>query len=202
MAADAIEVAAARSELIRAALEEARRAHAGQLRSGSGGMAYIHHPVAVAELVTSSGADEETVAAALLHDTVEDSEVTIAELEERFGPTVAALVAALSDDESIDSYRERKREHRGRVVAAGEPALTIYAADKLSNSRVLRRAYASQGESAATDMKVPLDLKIEIWQEDLEMLEREVPNLPFTAALREELAGLREDRAAPPRAES
>ena len=178
MPTPAIEAAAAASELIRAALAVADQAHAGQTRSGSGGMAYIHHPIAVAELLAKSGYGEQTVAAALLHDVVEDSDATVEELAARFGQPIAELVAALSDDESIESFRDRKDEHRRRVEAAGGDALAIYGADKLSNIRVLRRALAEEGEAAGEEFEAPLDVKEQVWADDLEMLRREAPGLP------------------------
>jgi len=189
-----IEAAAAESELIRSALDLAERAHAGQVRSGSGGMAYIHHPVAVAELLAEHGYDEETVAAALLHDVVEDSETSVAEIEARFGEPVARLVETLSDDESIEPYKRRKDEHRRRVQEGGSKALAIYAADKLSNVRVLRRAYASEGEAAGEEFKAPLGVKLEIWEADLEMLRRQ-PSPRFVEDLAAELEKLRQARA-------
>jgi guanosine-3',5'-bis(diphosphate) 3'-pyrophosphohydrolase len=190
-----IETAAAESELISDALELAERAHAGQTRSGSGGMAYIHHPIAVAELLAEHGYGEETVAAALLHDVVEDSETGVEEIAARFGQPVARLVEVLTDDESVEPYEHRKDEHRRRVEEAGGDALAIYAADKLSNVRVLRRAYANEGEPAGEEFKAPLDVKEGIWRADLEMLRREAPELPFVDALERELAKLRETRA-------
>ena len=103
---------------MRGALEKARAAHAGQIRNGSGGMPYIEHPIAVAARLDELGVGDEVLAAALLHDVIEDSGTTLDELRELFGGEVAGLVGALSDDESIDSYRERKAEHRERVAAA------------------------------------------------------------------------------------
>jgi (p)ppGpp synthase/HD superfamily hydrolase len=196
MPSPAIEAAAAESELIRRALEMAERAHAGQTRSGSGGMAYIHHPVAVAELLAEHGYDEQTVAAALLHDVVEDSATSVEEIAATFGRPVAELVEALTDDESVEPYVRRKDEHRRRVEEAGGDALAIYAADKLSNVRVLRRAYANEGEPAGEEFKAPLDVKEEIWRADLEMLRRKAPDLPFVEDLAGELEKLREARAA------
>ena len=185
------------SPLISEALATATEAHAGQVRNGAAGMPYIEHPVAVAELLAEHGwTDEEVLAAALLHDVVEKSKTTVAELDERFGALVAALVATLSDDESIASYRERKDEHRERVVAADGAALAIYAADKLTNVRTLRAAYAEQGEAAGEEFKAPLDVKFEIWQDDLRMLRAEAAELAFLDELEEELTRLREDRAA------
>src|SRR5215208_6978868 len=151
MPSPTIEAAAAESALIRRALEMAEEAHAGQTRSGSGGMAYIHHPVAVAELLAANGRDERTVAAALLHDVVEDSEASVEEVAQRFGQAVAELVAALTEDDSIEPFERRKDEHRRRVEAAGGDALAVYAADKLSNVRVLRRSLAKEGEAAGEE---------------------------------------------------
>lgn len=192
-----IEEAAQRSPLVRDALETAHRAHAGQVRNGSGGMAYVEHPRGVAELLAEQGFGEETLAAALLHDVVEDSELTVEELQGPFGPAIAGMVGALSDDESIEPYRERKREHRERVRAAGGDALAIYCADKLNNVSSLRRAHAAQGrEEVEREFKVPLDLKLDVWEEDLGMLREEAPDLPFLDPLEEELSGLRDERAA------
>jgi (p)ppGpp synthase/HD superfamily hydrolase len=195
MPSSTIEAAAAESELIGKALEMAEKAHAGQTRSGSGGMAYIHHPVAVAELLAEHGFGEETVAAALLHDVVEDSEASIDDIAAHFGQPVARLVAALTEDESIEPYKERKDEHRRQVEAAGGDALAVYAADKLSNIRVLRRALASEGESAGEEFAAPLDIKETIWAGDLEMLRRQAPGLPFVDGLAAELGKLRGTRA-------
>lgn len=190
-----IEAAAAESALIRDALELAERAHAGQVRSGSGGMAYIHHPVAVAELLAEHGYGEQTVAAALLHDVVEDSETTVGEIATRFGEPVAELVEAMTDDESVEPYERRKDELRRRVREAGGDAPAIYAADKLSNVRVLRRAYAHEGEAAGEEFKAPLDTKVAIWEADLEMLRGEPAAAAFVDDLAAELKTLREARA-------
>ncbi|MGC1167176.1 MAG: HD domain-containing protein [Solirubrobacterales bacterium] len=195
MPSPTIEAAAAESELIGKALEMAEAAHAGQTRNGSGGMAYIHHPVAVAELLAEHGFEESTVAAALLHDVVEHSEATIDEIAADFGPRVADLVAALTEDDSIESFQRRKDGHRRQVEEAGGDALAIYAADKLSNIRVLRRALASEGESVGEELGAPLTAKEGVWQADLTMLRREAPGLAFVEDLAAELAQLREARA-------
>jgi (p)ppGpp synthase/HD superfamily hydrolase len=195
-----IDAAAARSPLVRAALERARADHAGQTRNGSGGMPYVEHPISVAAMLDEQGHRDEVLAAALLHDVVEDSETSVEELRELFGGEVAGMVGALTDDESIDSYRQRKAEHRERVAAAGPEALAIYAADKLTNVRALRRAYAAEGEAVQDEFKVPIDLKAEVWEADLELLREKAPELPFLDPLEEELRGFRSQReAAAPR---
>jgi (p)ppGpp synthase/HD superfamily hydrolase len=195
MPAPTIETAAAESDLIARALAMAEAAHAGQTRNGSGGMAYIHHPVAVAELLADQGFGEETVAAALLHDVVEDSEASVEDVEADFGEAVAGLVAALTEDASIEPFEARKDAHRRHVEEVGGDAAAIYAADKLSNIRVLRRALGKEGEAAGEEFEAPLEVKERVWGDDLEMLRRTAPDLPFVADLAAELARLRQTRA-------
>lgn len=196
---DRIEAAADRSPLVRAALEKARVAHEGQVRNGSGGMPYVEHPVAVAARLEEHGYDEEAVAAALLHDVIEDSDTSLDEVREQFGDVVAGYVGALTDDESIDSYRERKAEHRERVAAAAGEAMAIYAADKLTNSSTLRRSYEEEGDAVRDEFKVPLEVKLEIWEADRDLLREKAPDLPFLAELDEALSALRASLAAPAR---
>lgn len=195
--AERIEAAAQRSPLVRAALEKARVAHQGQVRNGSGGMPYVEHPMTVAARLEEHGYRDEVLAAALLHDVVEDSETTLDELRELFGEDVAGLVGALTDDESIDSYRERKAEHRERVAAADGEAMAIYGADKLTNVTTLRAAYGEEGDAVRDEFKAPIELKVEIWEEDLGLLREKAPDLPFLDPLEQELSGLRSQLAAP-----
>jgi (p)ppGpp synthase/HD superfamily hydrolase len=196
--AERIDAAAERSPLVRNALEQARSDHAGQIRNGSGGMPYIEHPILVAATLDEEGFGEEVVlAAALLHDVVEDSETTLDELREKFGGEVAGLVGAMTDAEKIDDYRERKAEHRERMSAAPVEAMAIYGADKLVNSRTLRAAYAEEGDAVRDEFKVPLELKLEIWEADLALLREKAPELPFLDRLEEELSRLRASLEAP-----
>ena len=200
--AERIAAAAERSPLVRSALEKARAAHAGQTRNGSGGMPYIEHPVRVAALLDELGYSEEVLAAALLHDVIEDSETSLDELRELFGDEVAGMVGALTDDESIEPYRERKAEHRERVAAAVSGAQAIYGADKLTNVKTLRAAYEDEGDAVREEFKVPIELKTEIWEADLELLREKAPDLPFLDELEEELSRFRAclEAPAPPRA--
>jgi (p)ppGpp synthase/HD superfamily hydrolase len=192
-----IEAAAGRSPLVRAALERARSDHEGQVRNGSGGMPYIEHPMRVAALLDEQGYGAEALAAALLHDVVEDSETTLDDLRELFGEEVAGMVGALTDDESIDSYKARKAEHRERLAAAGEEAMAIYAADKLTNTTTLRAAYEDQGDAVRDEFKVPLEEKAEIWEADLDLLREKAPRLPFLDRLEQELSLFRASLEAP-----
>lgn len=189
-----IDAAIERSDLVRDALEVARRAHAGQLRRGSDGRPFIDHPTTVAERLLEHRYPDDVLAAALLHDVVEKSEIEPATVHERFGDTVAGLVGALTEDETIDDYEERKAEHRQRVATAGPEALAIFAADKLTNVSMLREAYALIGERVSEELAVTLDLKIYIWEEDLAMLFNEAPEMALTDELADEMVALWGDR--------
>jgi (p)ppGpp synthase/HD superfamily hydrolase len=198
-AGERIEAAAERSPLVRDALEQARADHAGQVRNGSGGMPYVEHPIQVAALLDEHGYGEEVLAAALLHDVVEDSETSLDELREKFGGAVAGMVGAMTDDESIDDYRTRKAEHRERLRAAPTGALAIYGADKLVNAVTLRAALAEEGDAVRGEFKVPLELKAEIWEGDLALLRETAPELAYLDRLEEELSRLRACLEAPGR---
>lgn len=189
-----IDAAVERSGLVRDALETARRAHAGQLRRGSDGHPYIDHPMAVGELLIRHRQGDEVLAAGLLHDVVEKSPIEIGEIRERFGDVVGDLVEALTEDETIASYEERKEEHRRRVAEADPAALPIFAADKLTNVAMLREAYELIGEGVSDELSVSLDLKIYIWEADLEMLFDEAPEMPLTNEFADEMVGLWGDR--------
>lgn len=196
-----IDAAIERSDLVRDALETARRAHAGQLRRGSDGHPYIDHPVAVAEILIKHRHSDAVLAAALLHDVVEKSEIEVAELRERFGDAVAEMVEAMTEDETIASYEDRKGEHRRRVAACDRrEVLAIFAADKLTNVAMLREAYALIEERVSEELAVTLDLKIYIWEEDLEMLFDEAPDMQITNEFADEMVALWSDRfrAVPP----
>jgi (p)ppGpp synthase/HD superfamily hydrolase len=189
-----IDAAVERSDLVREALATAQRAHAGQLRRGSDGRPFIDHPVAVAELLVNEHQGDEVLAAALLHDVIEKSDTELVAVRERFGEVVAALVEAMTEDESIPTYEDRKEEHRRRIADSQSAALAIFAADKLTNVVMLREAYALIGEGVSDELAVPLDLKIYIWEADLEMLFDEAPELRLTNKLADELINLWGDR--------
>jgi (p)ppGpp synthase/HD superfamily hydrolase len=172
-----------RSPLTRDALVFAADRHAGQTRD-SGGVPFVTHPVEVACLLHEAGYSDEVVAAGVLHDVLEDTDVEQAELEKRFGDRVAGLVAAVSDDPSIEDDAERKTALRRQVAAAGEEAGVIFAADKVSKVRELRQRLSTGGVNDA-------DLaKLDHYRASLEMLDGLMPGLDLLERLRAELDGL------------
>ena len=183
----------AEDQVLRRALWVAARAHARQ--TGKDGVSpYVNHPIAVATRLHAAGCETDTIAAGLLHDVVERSNLSFGEVVEGFGTEVGELVAALTEDGAIEDYPERKRAHRRQVEEAGATAAAIYAADKLVNVGDLRRMYADMGEAAAERFEVSLDVRVELWHGDLAMLARAAPELQIVGELGAELAVLERER--------
>jgi (p)ppGpp synthase/HD superfamily hydrolase len=172
-----------RRPLTRAATEYARRRHAGQRRAADGA-AFLLHPLEVASLLDRAGCPDHVVAAAVLHDVLEDTDAERAELESRFGPEVAELVALVSDDPSIEDEEERKDDVRDRVRRSGGWALVIYGADKVSKVRELRALIARGMPRSDAEVKLRRHRKT------LAMLEETIPRNRIVELLRSELDAL------------
>lgn len=169
--------------------------HRGQQRL-SDEAPFILHPLEVAALLHLTGHSETVVAAAILHDTVEDTPVEIGTIEQRFGGAVAALVAAMTEDPGIEAYQERKAALRRQIAAFDAEAAAIYAADKVAKVRELR-AQASRDPDLLGIGREDVGRRLEHYIESLLMLEEEMPRHPLVQQLRFELEAL---RALPPRA--
>jgi (p)ppGpp synthase/HD superfamily hydrolase len=176
------------SDVLSLAFFVAARAHEGHTRGGRG-RPYLEHPIEVAELLRIDGCDEAMIAAGLLHDVVENSGLTVGDVVENFGVRVGELVAALTEDPSIDDWEERKEALRGSVADAGPDAAAIYVADKLANLSDWSAVYSEMGEAAVEYFKAPtLDARIRAWRADLEMAERVAPALPMNGCLSSQLS--------------
>lgn len=130
--------------MIRKAAEFAAEAHKGVFRKGSR-VPYIYHPMEVALIVAQMTTDEEVIAAAYLHDVLEDTDVTEGELEEQFGLRVLQLVAAETENKSL-SWKERKETTIRHLEAASWEVKLLALADKLSNMRTTARDYLMCGD--------------------------------------------------------
>ena len=125
--------------LIERAYEAAARLHAGQSRRS--GDPYITHPLAVATILAELGMPHDTICAALLHDTVEDTQYTVAQLREEFGEDIAALVDGVTKLDKVKYGDAAQAETvRKMVVAMSRDirVLVIKLADRLHNMRTLR----------------------------------------------------------------
>ena len=169
------------TDLVAAAYQRARQAHSGQLRRS--GEPYFTHCVAVASILADMKMDAETIAAGLLHDVVEDSELTVEELRGEFGTTIAKLVdgvtklkhlplknVSANGDSRRSSAVNREMEYiRKMLLTMGDDVRVVLVklADRLHNMRTLgylpgdkRRAIALE----TRDIFAPLANRLGIWQ--------------------------------------
>lgn len=138
------------TELLDRAIVFAVHAHHNTERRGKG-FPYIVHPMEAVEIVASITPDQELLAAAALHDTIEDTEVTVEDIRREFGDRVAELVHAESDQftdgiSEEDSWHDRKQAAIDRLAAASREAKIVAMGDKLSNMRAIWRDYQVQGD--------------------------------------------------------
>jgi (p)ppGpp synthase/HD superfamily hydrolase len=178
------------SDLATAALRFARRVHLGQYRKQTDEQ-FVVHPIAVAELLSDSGYDGAMLAAAYLHDVVEKTDVELGEIRERFGPPVAELVDALSENPEIPEYAERKRALRKRIIGAGGDPVVIYAADRVANMRDWRKVAPEDRPACGERLGTTLEERLDLWGEDVEELQHADPDVPFLHEMETELDALR-----------
>jgi (p)ppGpp synthase/HD superfamily hydrolase len=184
--ADRIEGHGARLPKTKAALAYARRLHRSQRRAGDGAP-FIEHPTEVGELLYDAGASDEVIAAGVLHDVLEKTDASAYELSVRFGRRVREIVGAVTDDQRIVEYSRRKAALREQVANAGDDALAVFAADKVSKVRELRLGYGSGVEGRSR--------RLENYRCSLAMLEKRLPASPLVAALAVELDALPDGRS-------
>lgn len=177
-----------------AALAYAREMHAGQSRE-TDGAPFILHPREVASLLRRDGAPDHLIAAGALHDVLEKTPAVVAELRERFGARIADLVVAVSEESRVGSYAARKTKLRTSVAAAGEEALKLFAADKISKVRELRRfdsGAAGNARGARREHRTN-ERRLEHYRECLTLLQERLPGSPLVRQLDGELRRLSRD---------
>ena len=138
------------TELLDRAIVFAVHAHAGTERRGKG-FPYIVHPMEAVAIVATMTSDQELLAAAALHDTVEDTDTTVEQIRAAFGNRVAEIVAMESDEphqqsDSPENWRARKLAAIRRLATASRDVKMVALGDKLSNMRAIARDYAVQGD--------------------------------------------------------
>jgi (p)ppGpp synthase/HD superfamily hydrolase len=171
----------------RAAIAYAERKHAGQRRGD--GTPFILHPLEVASLLYYAGAPDHVIAAGAMHDLIEKAGVSVSELRERFGAHIAELVLAVSDDDRTSGYAARKAALRRKVAGAGDEALLLFAADKLSKLQELRREAELDHDRNGTARPVRelRARRLRHYQRSLAMLEERLPEAPLVRDLRAEV---------------
>ena len=168
-----------------ATLAYAERLHEGQVRAADGAP-FIVHPIEVGMLLYESGAPDEVIAAGVLHDTLEKTDATAYDVYARFGRRVGEIVCAVSHDPGIPGYSRRKAALREQVANAGQDALTVFAADKLSKVRELQL-----GDSSGAKVR---SRRLRHYRLSLAMLQERLPDSSLVAALAAELDALSDAR--------
>ena len=138
------------TDLLDRAIVFAVKAHHNSERRGKG-FPYIVHPMEAVEIVATITPDQELLAAAALHDTIEDTDVTMEQIRAEFGDRIANLVQAESDRivEGVseeESWRDRKQAAIDQLAAASHDAKIVAMGDKLSNMRAIWRDYQVKGD--------------------------------------------------------
>ncbi len=132
------------NEMVEKAIHFATERHSGQTRKGTN-MPYIFHPLEVMQILYSMRADNNLIIAGILHDTVEDTDTTLNEINELFGKDVAFLVASNTEDKT-KTWKERKQHTIDELPHADIRVQKLILADKLSNQRSIAIDYAKIGD--------------------------------------------------------
>ena len=127
------------------AIEVAEQAHRGQFRKGTQ-IPYISHPRAVARILSDVGCSEELVIAGILHDTVEDTPLTLDYIRENFGAKVADIVQGCSEPDKSLTWEQRKQHTVEFLKTASAEVRTVTCADKLHNLLTIIADYEAIGD--------------------------------------------------------
>lgn len=166
----------------------ALHAHEGQVRKSSR-VPYIMHPVMVALTLATEGYADEVVAAALLHDVVEDTDVTEATLRSEFGDTVTDLVMGVTEDKTLP-WKERKLDYIEKVKNGPAEVKAISTADKLHNAESYLDAYQELGSSMWDTFSHSKEGQVWFLEEMVKVLEETYPHT-LVRALRERVDALK-----------
>jgi len=132
-------------KMIEQAIQVAVKAHQNQSRKGTD-IPYVTHPLSVGMILAKGGRPDGVIIAGILHDTVEDTQWTLAELRNTFGESVAAIVEGASEPDKSLPWEERKRHTLDFLRSASEEIRWVTLADKLDNIRAISADYGELGE--------------------------------------------------------
>lgn len=172
------------------AMQFAMDAHKGSARKGTN-KPYILHPIEALQVLSSMNADTNLMVAGLLHDTLEDTDVTLLDIYDQFGVDVAALVNAHTEDKRQIWYM-RKLRTIDEVPKANIRQKMLVIADKLANLRSMYADYKMQGEELWERFNAPKHLQAWYYSKVNDGL-WELQNYPETADVYWEMTGLYKD---------
>ncbi len=131
--------------LIDSAIKLSFKAHRNQTKKGTNSP-YIVHPISVALILSHAGCSEEVIAAGILHDTVEDTKITLQCIREKFGDKVADIVNGCSEPDKSLPWKERKTHTIDFLKTASQEVRLVACADKLHNIRTIASDYEKNGD--------------------------------------------------------
>lgn len=174
---------------IKKAIQFAARKHHGQMRAEKEPLPYVTHLFSVALLVAEDGAHDDVFTAALLHDTLEDTDTTRAEIAAAFNEHVAELVEAVSEIKEKDGrkieWRARKEHYLARVARASDEAILISIADKIDNIESKIEAFEKEGAGLHLRWKQPPEAYLWFHEEILCIAQKRLADHPLTKRLAE-----------------
>jgi len=131
--------------MIDLAIEVAVRAHQNQLRKGTD-IPYITHPMAVGIILAKAGCPDEIIVAGILHDTVEDTAVTLDNIREEFGENIVSIVEGCSEPDKSLPWEERKAHTLDFLKTAPLAVRLVTCADKIHNMRTIAAGHEKVGD--------------------------------------------------------
>jgi len=174
---------------IKKAIQFAAKKHHGQMRREAEPLPYVTHLFSTALLVAEGGADDDVVIAALLHDTLEDTETTREELVTAFNERIASLVESVSEprekDGEILNWKERKTIYLENLEASSNDAVRIAVADKIDNIESKLEAFAREGKTLLERWSQPATEYIWYHGVVLKIALQRLPEHSLTKRLRE-----------------
>ena len=177
---------------IKKAIQFAARKHHGQMRKERDQLPYITHLFSVALLVAEDGASDDVITAALLHDTLEDTDATRGEIVSAFNEHVATLVESVSEISRHDgvrlNWKARKTRYLARLEKASSDAVLIATADRIDNIESMLDAIGNEGNGFITRFHQPIDDHIWYHGEVLRIAQKRLPTHSLTKRLAEVVA--------------
>ena len=169
---------------IKRAIQFAARKHHGQMRKETEPLPYVTHLFSVALLVAEDGAHDDVVTAALLHDTIEDTDTTREEIVEKFNERVAVLVESVSELKEKDgrtlNWKERKTAYLANLEKASNDAILIAIADKIDNIESKLEAFEKEGQTLLKRWKQPPEEYLWYHGEALRIAQKRLPEHRLT----------------------
>lgn len=152
----------------------AMEAHKGQVRKGDGKTPYILHPLEVGITLSYYTASEELIAAAILHDVIEDSSIKASEIKQEFGEEVCDAVELLTENKKIEDWAERKAENLNRL-SQNKTIYIIKAVDSLVNMKELFALIEDQGEAVWKRFNASKEMKMAYFEKIFNEIKADLP---------------------------